>query len=271
MMAHKDPSKGAGAHVAELLGMLFNAFNPLGGAPDLSLESAIGVAAPTVVDPVYALIANRDWTGKTIYREDNNKLDPTPGHKRTKDSATPWGKGISEALNKITGGSDYRPGAVSWTPDQIDYVIGQLTGGVGREAGKIAQTLQAPFTADELPVTKVPLFGRIYGNTRSPSSNSEAYYKNVRELNEIENEVKGRSRDGKDVRAYRQEEPLTGVIGTGNAAESQIKRLRQIRSQIVKAEQPGYQEKAKAIDEKIGEVMRRLNNEVKRVQRDSNK
>ena len=50
-----------------------------------------------------------------------------------KDSASTVGKGLSKAINAVTGGTEYRPGAWSPTPDQIDFVIGQLTGGIGRE------------------------------------------------------------------------------------------------------------------------------------------
>ena len=58
------------------------------------------------------------------------------------------------------------------TPDQIDYVIGQLTGGIGREVGKLAQTVVSPLTGDELPAHKIPLLGRLYGNTRGAAGQS---------------------------------------------------------------------------------------------------
>jgi hypothetical protein len=89
-------------------------------------------------------LQNKDWTGKPIYIENFNSLDPQPGTQRAKDSATPWAKGFAEAINAVTGGTEYTPGGWSPTPDQIDYVIGQLTGGLGREAGKVAATAAAP-------------------------------------------------------------------------------------------------------------------------------
>jgi hypothetical protein len=61
------------------------------------------------------------------------KLNPTPGFTRAKDTASAFSKMTSEALNYLSGGSKYRPGIFSPTPDQIDYLIGQATGGVGRD------------------------------------------------------------------------------------------------------------------------------------------
>jgi hypothetical protein len=134
---------------------------------------------------VAALMQNKDWTGKPIYLENFNTLNPEPGFKRTKDSAsTPWAKGFAEAINAVTGGTKYVPGGWSPTPDQIDYVIGQLTGGVGRELLKANQAVSAQFTGDELPAYKIPLVGRLYGNTDGPAAESGQFYENVKALNE---------------------------------------------------------------------------------------
>ncbi|SET70209.1 hypothetical protein SAMN05216412_11346 [Nitrosospira multiformis] len=47
---------------------------------------------------------------------------------------------IAEAINIITSGNKYVPGILNPTADQIDYLWGQATGGVGREASKLNQT-----------------------------------------------------------------------------------------------------------------------------------
>jgi len=255
MMMHDDPTKGVGSHIAEMLRITLDAFNPLGGSENLAQ-----MVTPTPFDPAVALMMNRDWTGKPIYREDNSNLDPTPGHQRTKDTASAFSKAVSEALNKITGGTDYQPGAVSVTPDQIDYVIGQITGGLGREILKLENTITAPLTGDELPAYKIPLVGRLYGNTRGPANNAEL----LRELNQIENEIRGRARDGGDVAGYMAEEPLSALVGMGNAAENQIRKLRQYRAEVVRRAEPGYQDEVKRINEQMGEVMKLLNQEVRR-------
>lgn len=252
-----DPDKTPGKMVGKLLMTLAEAFNPLGSSQDL-----LQMAAPTVIDPVAALTQNRDWTGRPIYRPDYNSLDPTPGPQRAKDTASTPSRVIAELLNMATGGTEYRPGAISWTPDQIDYVFGQLTGGLGREILKLNQTIVAPITGEELPAYKIPLVGRIYGNTRGPSAQSERFYENVREINEIENELRGRAKAGQDVQEVLREEPLARLIGAGNAAEQQIRRLREQRRAVSERAEPGYRNEVAEINERIGGVMAVLSRQV---------
>ncbi len=251
------PDKTVGKSLGHLITVLMDAFNPLGGTQNLGQ-----MVAPTVIDPVVALMQNKDWTGRPIYRDNNNPLDPQPGTKMTKDSASTLSKGLAAAINAITGGTQYRPGAWSPTPDQFDYVFGQLTGGLGRELLKANQVLTAPFTGDELPPHKIPLIGRLYGNTSGPGAQSGQFYENVKLLNEIENEYKGRLRNNGDVKAFQASEPLVSLVGMGARVESAISKLRTHRRAIVERDEPGHQERVKEIDTKIGELMSTLNREV---------
>ncbi len=260
--AFGGPTKTAGKAIGDLLSSLVDAFNPLGGAQNLGQ-----MVAPTVIDPVVSLMENRDWTGKPIYRENNNPLDPQPGTKMVRDSASTPGRMLAEAINRITGGTNYRPGAWSPTPDQLDFVFGQLTGGLGRELIKANQAVAAQFTGDELPAYKIPLVGRLYGNTSGPAAQSEHFYANVKALNEIENEIKGRARHGENVEEYRKSEPLADLVGLGTSSERNISRIRSMRRTLVQRAEPGYQEQVKALDQHIGEVMTRLNREVDKAQR----
>lgn len=143
-------------HIARLLAVFAEAFNLIGSA-GLSIQTI----APTAIDPFVALSENRDWTGKPIAKEDFNKLSPTPGFSRNKDTASDPSKWIAEAINTITGGNKYVPGIASPTADQIDYLFGQLTGGVGREAGRAQQSVKAMYTSEDLPPHKIPLVGRF--------------------------------------------------------------------------------------------------------------
>lgn len=256
--------KTLGSQVGQLMLAVVDAFNPLGGSQNLGQ-----LVSPTVIDPVVALMQNKDWTGKPIYRENANGLDPQPGHRMAKDAASTPSRVVAEAINNVTGGTDYRPGAWSPTPDQLDYVIGQLTGGLGRELLKVNQTLSSTVTGDELPPYKIPLVGRLYGNTRGPAGQSGKYYENIRLLNEIENEFKGRLRNREDVNEFRESEPLVKLIGMGNNTENVVRRLREQRRRLVERQDPGYQERVKEIDVRIGEVMGKLNQEVAKVRREA--
>lgn len=250
--------KPTGAQLAKLAGVIVGGFNPVGGT------DMVDAVTPTAADPMIALLRNKDWTGKPIYREDMAGNDPSPGFSRTKDSATPWAKGLAYAVNWATKGTDHQAGAISWTPDQIDYVIGTVTGGAGRELGKLAQTLAAPFSADELPMHKVPLFGRVIGSTAGVSGQSGKFYENIRTLNGFEREIKGRNEAGEDVDEFLDSEPRAGLVGLANASEKQVKQLRKAQK-LLKAE--GDNAGAKEIDLTIAEVMKGLNMEMRQAAR----
>jgi hypothetical protein len=259
--------ESVGAQLASMLGMFANTFNPLGAPAEASLTQATLMLSPTVIDPVVSLLANKDWTDRPIYRENSNSMDPTPGHLRTRDSASTPAKLVSRWLNDLSGGNAYRPGGISWTPDQLDYVVGVLTGGVGRELIKLNQTVTAPFTGDELPAHKIPLLGRLYGNTRGASVESGPYSDNVREINEIENEFRGRAVARDEFGKFRREEPLVKMIGRGNQAERLVQQLRKLRARATAA---GDTERVKELNERIGEVMKEFNRDVRRAKREAN-
>ena len=261
--AFGGPEKSATRQLGKLLMTFADAFNPLGGAQNIGQ-----MAAPTVIDPIAALMTNKDWNGRPIYRENVNGLDPQPGHAMAKDSSSTPARGLARAINAITGGTEYRPGAWSPTPDQIDYVVGQLTGGLGRELLKANQTVASTFTGDELPPYKIPLVGRLYGNTRGSAGHSGAFYENVKTLNELENELKGRQRNDQDVDALFRQEPLMGLISLGNNAENVVRRLRGERRQIVERRDPDSKDRIREVDAEITETMSDLNREVSRARRE---
>lgn len=269
---HQD--KGLGGVLGEVMTLVMDAFNPLGGSENVAM-----VIAPTPLDIPVGIAMNRDWQNRPIARENMSELDPEPAHKLTRDSATIFSKKASELLNAMGGGDEYTPGAKisQWTPDQIDYVVSQLTGGLGREMVKSLQTVNATMTGDELPDYKIPLWGRFKGSTEGPAGQSMQYSENVRKLNIVENSIKGRARDeaegtlgsNKTAAEYMAGEPLSDLVGVGNAAERQIAKLRQYRASIQRRAEPGYQDEVKQINEQIAEVMTSLNREVNRVKKEA--
>ncbi len=245
--------------LVDAVGLLLDSFNPIGSA---------GISAqtftPTVLDPLVALESNKDWTGRAIAKEDFNSLQRTPGYTRVKDTATSIAKGLSYALNILSGGTDYAPGSFSPTPDQIDYLFGQLGGGVAREIGKTEQTISALFSGEELPPNKIPLVGRFYGNARSSSSVSGQFYANLQKINEQELELKGRREDRLPVAEYVAEHPESRLVSFADDTEKTLKALRK-RKDLVKAA-GGDRETVRVLEDRIKEVMTRFNDRVEAVE-----
>lgn len=215
--------KHPGRYGVRLLSVMLDTFNPLDSSTPLQMVS------PTVTDPLAALAENKDFTGRDIAREDYNKLKPTPGHTRAKETASAVGTGLSWFFNAATGGTDYSPGGFSPTPDQIDYFIGQMTGGVGRELMKLQQTVSAKITGEEVSMNKVPLFGRFYSDANDKSALSTKFYENMRQLSEHAAEVNGRRKDGLDTEAYRAEHPEARLAKRAERTLDDIADLRRDR------------------------------------------
>lgn len=235
-----------------LFGAMFNSLSPTGGAGGLIQE-----LAPTVADPFVALEANKDWTGRAISREDVSTLRPTPGFTRARDTATWWARGLSYAINWATGGTDYTPGVLSPTPDAIDYLIQQATGGVGREVSKAAQVVQGAYTGEDVPLFKVPLAGRFVGTATGKTAIRQKFYDNLKAVNLAAEEVIGRAKHGEDFVKYMQRHPYARLEKAANQVERQLGELNQQKRDLIK--KGAGREAVKLKEEQISSMMERFN------------
>jgi hypothetical protein len=255
MSGFKDTHK----RVAQITGAALDMFNPIGNA-----GWSIQTLAPTVADPLVALAENKDWTGKPIAKEDISNLDPTPGYSRSKETASYISKAMAKFLNAATGGTDYTPGGASPTPDQIDYLIGQLTGGVGRELLKAEQSITSQFTGEELPIYKVPLVGRFVGDSEGQAAERNRFYNNIILLNKHEREIKGRQKDRIPTRDYLMEYPEARLYSYANQVERNIRTLRKRRDALIEQDAP--KERVKQVENQMTVQMKRFNERVKSAQ-----
>nr|WP_230590970.1 LPD38 domain-containing protein [Delftia acidovorans] len=220
-------------------------------------------------DPAPALARNKDWTGRAIYREDRNSNDAITGASWLKDSTARPYRWLATFANATTGGNEWRPGAVSPTPVAIDYLVEQITGGVGREVNKAMTT--SAFTGEELAPHQIVIAGRLYGNTRGAKGQSNAYYENFKRINISENEFKGRVQRGEDVDAVLAEVPLAKTHNAAKTVEKKISDLRKFRRTVQVGDAPDKRDQVKAINLEIELSMRMLNQGVEDMLGDSRK
>ena len=254
--------KNPGKKLTDLLGVMAEAFNPIGNA-GMSLQTI----APTFADPLVALATNKDWNGQSIAREDFNRNNPTPGWTRTKDTATPWAKALAYGLNYISGGGEYGKGLISPSPDQIDYLVGQVTGGVGREAGKLAQTVSATAKGEELPKYKIPVVGRFIGETTGVGPESGKYYSNLERIGAHKDPIKRMREDGKnkEVMAYYRDNPEARLIVVADSTQRDISELKTIKRKLEKKGES--QDRINVVNEQIKAKMRTFNNHVQKLEK----
>lgn len=248
--------RDTGKRVTGLLGAATEAFNPIGSA-GLSLQTI----TPTVVDPLAALAENKDWTGRPIARKDFSSLHPTPGHTRAKDTATWFGHVVSKGLNYMSGGTAYKPGMFSPTPDQIDYLAGQVTGGLGREISKVDQAVSSAATGEKMPTYKIPLLGRFYGSAKDEASQGGPYYDNLREIFEHKAEIEGRRRSKEPIGDYLKENPEAKLVLMATMSERQVSELRKRKRDMIAS--GAKREDVERIDDAITARMRAFNDRVR--------
>lgn len=246
----KDPAKKVGS----MLGVFADAFNPIGNA-GLSMQTL----SPTITDPLAALAENRDNFGRPIAKQDRG-TNPTPGYTRSRDTASIISKSLSEFLNYASGGTKYQKGLVSPTADQLDYLIGQATGGVGRELMKGEQAVSSIYSGEELPSYKVPLIGKFYGDVESQASQANRFYENITKMANYENEIKGRQKNRENVQEFLAENPAARLYSVANNYENQITELnRRKKDMLARNVDPSL---IKRIEDQKTTIMKRFNEQV---------
>ena len=249
----KNPTKKVG----NLIGVFADGLSPVGSAGPLQS------IAPTVLDPLAALSENKDAFGRPIYKKDQ-ATNPTPGYMRSRESSSEISKQISYFLNMASGGGKYSKGLISPTADELDYVVGQVTGGVGRELMKTGQTIKAASTGEDLPAYRVPLAGRFYGETQSNAAEASRFYNNIINMADHENEIKGRIKNKEPVGQYLRDNPQARLWQTANATENQINALNKQKKEFIERGLPS--DRIKRIENQKAVIMKRFNDQVAKLE-----
>ena len=251
--------RSIGSALVDLLEATLDATNPLGSGTPLQIVSF------TITDPIAALAENKNFAGYPIAKQDRNSLAPTPGHKRARDTSSHLSRGIAQGINWATGGTDYTPGLLSPTPDQIDYIFGSITGGLGRETNKLYQAGEALLTGQSVPARKIPLISRFYGTTRDDMSITSQYWDNVQKLALLKNEIDGRKKDGIDNSRLLKERPEAVLLTDFNKSAQRISKLRTERHRIEFDEKMNEAERTERLRKLDAEIINKMRDYNKRV------
>ena len=132
-----------------------------------------------------AYIMNRDWTGLPVYKD-------TPFNK----NAPEWTKAYASAdthlvdfarwLNEISGGDDYKKGAIDINPAKIEHVLSSTFGGVISFPNKLNKTGETIFGDREFEWRNIPIANRLVKSGDERTANRKLkneYYKYREEYN----------------------------------------------------------------------------------------
>ena len=147
---------------------------------------------PTIGQVPLAIAINENYFGRTIYNE-NFPGDPTPlpESQLGRKGGYRWTKQLTKFLNKVTGGSEFRSGAIDINPDKIDFIMESYSGGMGKFTTRTANTLDKIITGnwDDLEPRQVPFLRVFYGQTPK-YANVQEFYSRYYLVNQMREEVK---------------------------------------------------------------------------------
>lgn len=151
-----------------------NTFNNI--AKTIAPDSLGRIPAKQVVE----LLVNEDFFGSPIYFQNfpgQNK--PSSWHENNKTGD--WIEKSTRAINEATGGTDFAPGKIDIDPSVVQYFIDYVTGGLGRNVGRVARQ----FSEDKPGLEQTPFLRRIFVTTRDVQDSSK-FYENYIELSNIQ-------------------------------------------------------------------------------------
>ncbi|MCM1441068.1 MAG: hypothetical protein NC131_17980, partial [Roseburia sp.] len=127
------------------------------------LEGGGGVNAfiPSAAKPfTEAYIMNKGWTGLPVYKDTPfNKEDPE--WTKAYASADQHLVGITRWLNEVSGGDDYKKGAIDINPAKIEYLLNGTFGGMFTFPVKVKKSVETAAGSREFEWRNIPIANRV--------------------------------------------------------------------------------------------------------------
>jgi hypothetical protein len=166
-------------------------------------EGGLGTLVPTFVAPIAEVMANEDWAGLPIYREDIYKGDSDiPEYLRVYARTGEGYVAASEFLNDITGGDNRERGALGFVnPAVIEHLVDGYLGGPAQFMNKVVSSAEMAFGDKEFDLRSVPFVNRVLmsdNTTMSKKTINNYYYRHKEEAERIDRLVKNYQKDMND-------------------------------------------------------------------------
>lgn len=233
-----------GEGINSIVGTMLDSLNPLSGS-----NSFLNFVAPTVVDPFVDIAQNENFAGAPISPPASPFGVPEKASQRYWNNTSPAYVTIADWASKLSGSKgDYIPGALEYSPNEVEYVFEWLGGGAwtflrrswdfASPVGSQKVFLEA-MSGGEWSANDVPILRRFYGNITS-RNDLQYYIKNRDRVLAIRAELRNASKDGNAqhyldiMNHYPSEYKLIGAINSLETARrkisQQIKKIQESKS-----------------------------------------
>ena len=145
-------------------GAFLGSFNPIGfSSSNDFFTSVIKTGVPTAGLPVVELLANENFFGAPIYRE-NLPFGTNVPDSQLSFSTTPEAfKIMAGFLNSMTGGNESEPGFADISPDSLAYMYEYALGGAGATAMRAFEFGRRVTTGEDVEYNQIPFLRRAIG------------------------------------------------------------------------------------------------------------
>ncbi|HBC1011240.1 TPA: hypothetical protein IGZ65_002849 [Escherichia coli] len=252
-------SRAAGNVVGGLLG----AFSPTGSETSATASGVLlKNAAPTILRPFANLAMNENFMGSAIYQENPPFGTPKPDSAMGRRSTPEVYKAFASWLNSFSGGSQYRSGAVDFSPESLKFWVDYVSGGTGRFISRTTDAAVKSLNGIDIPEQQVPFLGKISGEVM-PYDDQQKMYDRMTRLSQYSAELK--SLTGQErVEFFNENRELLSLNGLMKDTQKRLKDLRKQRdsfyadSSLSLAEQSA---RVKAVERDMKAVVDRFNRE----------
>lgn len=228
-----SPNYSSAEGAANIAAAFVDAFNPIGGSD----EPTFRMLLPTFMEPAYDMIMNTSYKGSPLRPEQNRGHGvPKPASENYFRSASGWSRWVAQNLNALSGGDKVREGHISISPNNLDYMVGVLTGGIGRDLNRGLKLGQKVVTGDAIVPQDVPVFYRFMGG-----ENEWKTFKNFyAALDDVKLSIQARKMgvplNDRDKSLLSLAGMLTG--GSGSTIEARLQNLRERRNKLELMDEP---------------------------------
>jgi hypothetical protein len=207
------------------------AFSPLGAVGSEEMTSqVVKTAAPAILKPFVEMALNENFTGAPIYKEQNPFGLKTPDAYNSQRKTWEWAKGLSEYLNDVTGGNQFKSGVVDIAPESWQHLIKFAGGGLGSLFGR-AQDLAVKTARGESVESREIPFWRKYMGSISESVDISEMYKRFDEIKTVEKQatmLPGQER----IKFIAENRPKVKLIAMAKGIQTELTKLNKQKAAI---------------------------------------
>ncbi len=232
-----------------ITGALLGSFSPIGAqGSDSVINGTVKTLSPTILSPWVQLAVNENFYGSSIYRENFPFGTPKPDSSLVKKGTQEHWKAISSFLNDVTGGSDFRSGAIDINPETFAHLFDFTTGAAGSFAARTGNAASKIVKGEKLTAREIPFYRKVNGETNDNHQDQSDFYDRADEIAQLTKEYK--SLKGKEKALFRMEyKDELQLQGRVKQVEKMLKFLRKQYNSIESNSNLSKKDKAQRLDD----------------------